>query len=212
MPASADGFTSPPSSWQKPGNDFSNYGRAPERERDPIRWISNHPAVPGEGVSWTPHHQLEGTITPNGLHFERHHNGVPSIDANTWELAVHGLVAEPRAYRLNDLLRMPMLTRQLFIECGGNSNALWREQPVQTWAGYMHGLLSCAEWTGVALSSVLDLSGIDTKAKWLIADGLDSSGVTVSVPSPCIKTGNRFDPNKVFPLELCCQAGKASPR
>lgn len=175
-------FTETPASWQQPGESFSNYGKAPERPGDPIRWISAHPTVPGDGVSWTPLHQLEGTITPNGLHFERHHNGIPMIAADTWELAIHGLTNNPRAFSLNDLLRLPMVSQQLFIECGGNSNALWRKRPVQTWAGTLHGLLSCSEWSGVRLSTILDAIGIKPTAKWLIADGLDAAGVTVSIP------------------------------
>jgi len=171
-----------PESWSKPGKDFSNYGLPPESPDHPIRWISNHPAVPGEGVSWTPHHQLYGTITPNGLHFERHHNGIPEVDANSWEMAIHGRVKTPLAFSLDDLHRLPMHSRQLFIECGGNSNAMWRERPVQTAAGYIHGLMSCAEWTGALLSDLLTLAGIDTEGSWIIADGLDSAGVTVSIP------------------------------
>jgi sulfane dehydrogenase subunit SoxC len=107
-------------------------------------------------VSWTPIHELKGSITPNGLHFERHHNGVPSVDADTWELAIHGHVASPVAFSLNDLHRLPLHSKILFLECGGNSNALWRQKPVQTAAGYLHGLVSCAEWTGVQLSTVLE--------------------------------------------------------
>ncbi len=180
--AAAESFEGVPETWLTKGGEFSNYGMPPDSGQHPIRWISNHPAVPGEGVTWTPHHQLQGSITPNGLHFERHHNGVPHIEAATWELALHGKLAKPTALSLNDLHRLPMHSETLFIECGGNSNAMWRDQPIQTAAGYIHGLLSCAEWTGVKLSHVLELAGIDPDATWVIADGLDSSGVTVSIP------------------------------
>jgi len=171
-----------PDSWMTPGKDFSNYGSPPDSPDHPIRWISSHPAVPGEGVSWTPHHQLHGTITPNGLHFERHHNGIPEVDTDSWEVAIHGHVKSPIAFSLEDLHRLPLHTRQLFIECGGNSNAMWRERPVQTAAGYIHGLMSCAEWTGVLLSDLLQLAGVKADGHWIIADGLDSAGVTVSIP------------------------------
>lgn len=180
--ATGAGFGSPPDTWLTPGGEFSNYGKPPDSTEHPIRWISNHPAVPGEGVSWTPHHQLHGTVTPNGLHFERHHNGIPSVDANSWEVAIHGLVKSPVAFSLDNLHRLPFHSRQLFIECGGNSNAMWRERPIQTAAGYIHGLMSCAEWTGVLLSDVLLRAGVRPEGKWIIADGLDSAGVTVSIP------------------------------
>lgn len=180
--ASGASFTDRPDSWMTAGGAFTNYGMPPESTEHPIRWITNHPAVPGEGVAWTPHHQLQGSITPNGLHFERHHNGIPEVDSNTWEIALHGMVARPVALTLEDLHRLPMHSEILFIECGGNSNAMWRDRPVQTAAGYLHGLMSCAEWTGVRLSSVLEQAGVDPQATWIVADGLDSSGVTVSIP------------------------------
>ncbi|MFK7853971.1 MAG: sulfite dehydrogenase [Granulosicoccus sp.] len=171
-----------PTSWKTPGSGFSNYGEADVEHNKVIRWISANPAVPGEGVSWTPLHDLEGTITPNGLHFERHHNGVPDIDADSWSIAIHGKVNRSLSFDLNSLHRYPMESRISFIECGGNSNSLWYPTPVQAAAGHLHGLVSCAEWTGVRLSSLLEEAGLESDALWLVADGLDASGVTVSLP------------------------------
>jgi len=171
-----------PSTWSQPGEAFSNYGQPRKDRSSSIRWISENPSVPGDGVSWTPLHEMEGTVTPNGLHFERHHNGVPVIDPATWELKIHGLVKRPMAFSLDALLRSEQHSRTSFIECGGNSNALWAAQPVQTAAGYLHGLVSCAEWTGVYLHQLLDQAGLDSNARWLVADGLDGAGVSVSLP------------------------------
>lgn len=175
-------YAKEPDSWKVPGSGFSNYGEADVENNKVIRWISANPAVPGEGVSWTPLHDLEGTITPNGLHFERHHNGVPAIDADTWSIAIHGKVNSSLSFDLNSLHRYPLESRISFIECGGNSNSLWYPTPVQAAAGHLHGLVSCAEWTGVRLSSLLDEAGLESDASWLVADGLDASGVTVSLP------------------------------
>ena len=75
----------------KPGEPFSNYGQPSEHEDKTIRWTMGNSMAPGNGVSWTPLHDLEGTITPNGLHFERHHNGVPQIDPAKHQLVIHGL-------------------------------------------------------------------------------------------------------------------------
>lgn len=171
-----------PESWKKAGSGFSNYGQAATEHNKIIRWISSNPAVPGEGVSWTPLHDLEGIITPNGLHFERHHNGVPDIDADTWSMSIHGKVKRSLSFDLNALYRYPFESRISFIECGGNSNSLWYPTPVQAAAGHLHGLVSCAEWTGVRLSLLLEEAGIDPDAHWLVADGLDASGVVVSLP------------------------------
>jgi len=200
-----------PESWKRAGSGFSNYGQADTDNNGIIRWISSNPAVPGEGVSWTPLHELEGTITPNGLHFERHHNGVPAIDADQWSLSVHGLTKRALSFSLDTLHRYPMETRIGFIECGGNSNTLWYENPVQAAAGHLHGLVSCAEWTGVRLSTLLDEAGIGVEAKWLIADGLDASGVTASLPlDKCMddvlvalyQNGEPLRPENGFPARL----------
>ena len=171
-----------PASWLLPGRGFSNYGQPAEAERRAIRWISANPAVPGEGVSWTPLHELEGSITPNGLHFERHHNGVPLIDPDQWTLTITGRCRHSLQFSLDELHRYPLRSQINFIECGGNSNVLWNPEPLQAAAGHLHGLVSGCEWTGVPLSLLLDEAGLQADAHWLIADGLDASGVTVSLP------------------------------
>ena len=171
-----------PESWLKAGSGFSNYGVPDTESNGIIRWKSPNPSVPGEGASWTPLHQLQGTIIPNGLHFERHHNGVPEIVSGQWTLTLHGQVKQALSFDLENLHRYPMESRIGFIECGGNSNALWHERPVQAAVGHLHGLVSCAEWTGIRLSTLLEEAGIEPDAQWVIADGLDASGVTTSLP------------------------------
>ena len=72
-----------------PGAPFSTYGVPSAFESDVVRYPAANQVVTGNGVSWTPLHKLEGMITPNGLHFERHHNGVPQIDPKIHRLLVH---------------------------------------------------------------------------------------------------------------------------
>lgn len=170
-----------PASWQIPGRGFSNYGQPDDQSAHVIRWASANPALPGEGVSWTPLHDMAGTITPNGLHFERHHNGVPDIDAERWSLVITG-GQRALSFGLDTLHRYPMQSRLTFIECGGNSNALWHPEPLQAASGHLHGLVSGCEWTGVPLALLLQEAGLAQDSRWLIADGLDAAGVTVSLP------------------------------
>ena len=200
-----------PASWQVPGRGFSNYGQPRNSTDSPIRWISADRSVAAGGVSWTPLHDLEGMITPNGLHFERHHNGVPDIDPATWNLTVYGQVDKPLVFDLNALHRYPMTSKIAFIECGGNSNSLWHPSPSQAPAGYVHGLVSCSEWTGVPLSLLLKETGLKPDAKWLVADGLDAAGVTVSIPIEKVmddtlialyQNGEPVRPENGFPARL----------
>lgn len=196
---------------REPGRPFSNYGMPSEHERDVVRWISATETAAGNGISWTPLHRLEGIVTPNGLHFERHHNGVPAIDPARHRLMIHGLVQRPLLFSVEDLLRYPMVSHLGFLECGGNSNAGWRETPIQTLAGYFHGLASCSEWTGVPLKVLLREAGLRPEALWLVAEGADAAAVTVSVPVDkalddaliaLYQNGERLRPEQGYPLRL----------
>ena len=140
------------------------------------------PIAPGTGVSMTPLHQLHGTITPNNLHFERHHNGVPDIDPEQHALTIHGLVKRPLVFDLEALLRYPMTHRICFIECSGNSFFNTFAEPRVLPCGMIHGLVSCSEWTGVPLSILLDEAGVDASAKWVVAEGVDAATMVRSIP------------------------------
>ncbi len=198
--------------WMKqPGAPFSTYGLPSKFEDDVLRYPSPNEVVPGNGVSWTPLHKMEGTITPNGLHYERHHNGVPQIDPKQHRLLIHGLVKNDLIFSIDDLLRYPMQSKICFIECGGNSNAGWNSQPSQSEAGYFNGMVSCSEWTGVPLSVLLNEVGLRKKAKWIIAEGADAFAMQMSIPIEkamddaflaLYQNGERIRPENGYPLRL----------
>jgi sulfane dehydrogenase subunit SoxC len=117
--------------WSKePGGNFTAYGQPSHYEDKVARtWAPpNNPATPGIGSSRTPHHLLDGTITPSGLHYERSHSGVPDIDPEQHRLVIHGLVRQPLIFSLEDLSRYPRVSRIAFLECAGNSGALYTAQ------------------------------------------------------------------------------------
>ncbi len=195
----------------KSEKSFSTYGLPSKFEDNVLRYPSQNEAVPGNGVSWTPLHLMEGAITPNGLHFERHHNGVPQIDPKKHRLLIHGLVKKDLIFTIDDLLRYPLQSKTCFIECGGNSNAGWNSQPSMAEAGYFNGMVSCSEWTGVALSVLLEEVGLDKKAKWLIAEGADAFAMQVSIPIKkalddaflgLYQNGERIRPENGYPVRL----------
>ncbi len=199
------------SSLSMPGEPFSNYGQPSVYEKHVIRWISANNMVSANGVSWTPLHDLEGFITPNPLHFERHHNGVPQIDPEHHQLLVDGRVRQPLLFSLDALKRYPVVSRLCFIECGGNSAAAWNRQPIQSRAGHFHGLVSCSEWSGVPLVTLLSEAGVDPGSRWLVAEGADAAGVSVSLPLDRIidraivaiyQNGERIRPENGYPLRL----------
>ena len=199
-------------SWMRePGAAFSNYGIPSPHEKAVVRWVSATAGAPTNGVSWSPLHELDGIFTPSGLHFERHHNGVPQIDPAQHRLVINGEVERPLEFTLDALLRYPRVSRLCVIECGGNSNAGWQQKPIQTAAGYFHGLVSCSEWTGVPLRLVLAEAGLASTANWIIAEGADAFGMTISLPlakaqDDCLlalfQNGERLRPEQGYPLRL----------
>ncbi|NKB38260.1 MAG: sulfite dehydrogenase [Gammaproteobacteria bacterium] len=210
--ASADSASDARPEWmQKPGDAFSNYGKPSSYEEEVVRYPAANSQVDGNGSSWTPLHAMEGMITPNGLHFERHHNGVPQIDPAEHQLLLHGMLDQPSFFTIDDLLRYPMRSQICFLECGGNSNAGFNKRPIGASVGYFHGLASCAEWTGVPLSVVLDEVGVDKKASWLIAEGADAFAMNISIPMEkarddailaLYQNGERLRPENGYPLRL----------
>ncbi|MFA5958165.1 sulfite dehydrogenase [Hyphomicrobium sp.] len=193
------------------GGPFTGYGVPSKYEKFVFRNIGGNRVPAGDGVSWTPLEDLEGIITPSGLHFERHHDGVPDIDPALHRLVIHGLVRQPLEFTVESLLRYPMRSRFLFIECGGNSNAGWHEEPIQRPVGAFHGLVSCSEWTGVPLSILLDEAGVDPKASWVIAEGADAGLMNVSLPLAKLaddamigvyQNGERVRPENGYPIRL----------
>jgi len=163
-----------------------------------------------QASSLTPLGDLYGTITPNGLFYERHHSGVPDLDPDQHRLVIHGAVSRPVAFSLEDLLRFPSVSRFHFLECTGNSGSELVKPTRETVQG-THGLLSCAEWTGVPLSILLDQAGLLPSGKWLLAEGADAGRMTRSVPIEKAlddaivaygQNGEPLRPEQGFPMRL----------
>lgn len=131
--------------------------------------------------SMTPLQDQQGILTPNGLFFERHHNGVPDIDPDTHKLVIHGMVKRPLVFTMNDLVRYPSVSKFHFMECSGNGLTDWTQAKSKT-VQQSHGLLSCTQWTGVPLSWLIDEAGLQPGAKWVALEGADGSAHTRSVP------------------------------
>jgi sulfane dehydrogenase subunit SoxC len=200
--------------WAKtPGAPLRGYGM-PSSFEEPVKRVvtSGYPTIsPGTGSSLTPLQALEGTITPSGLHFERHHNGVPNIDPAQHRLVIHGLVRRPLSFSPQALSRYPMMTRTHFVECSGNSSRNTQSEPLQVTCGTLHGLLSNSEWTGVPLSMLLEEAGVDPSARWLLAEGADAAAMSRSVPLDkamddamiaLYQNGEHIRPEQGYPMRL----------
>jgi sulfane dehydrogenase subunit SoxC len=164
-----------------------------------------------QGFSLTPHGDLAGTITPADLHFERHHAGVPLIAPERHTLTVHGKVARDMVFTMDDLRRMPQVTRTYFLECSGNGRAAFRDPKADLTPQRVIGLLSNTEWTGVPLHALLEECGIAGDATWMLAEGSDACLLARSIPVSkamddallvWAQNGEPLRPEQGYPLRL----------
>ena len=197
--------------WMKtPGDAMGSqlYGTPSPFEKGVVKNIPKNLSQYLSASGRTPLQDLDGIITPNGLFYERHHGGVPTIDPAQHRLMLHGLVDKPLIFKMDDIRRFPSQTRIHFLECSGNPTY---KKPFGKTASDLVGLLSCAEWTGVSLKLVLQEAGLQTGAKWVVAEGADSAALTRSIPiEKCLddamlvysQNGERLRPQQGYPLRL----------
>ena len=167
-------------------------------------------------VSFAPLQSLFGIVTPSGLHFERHHQGWWDIDPIKHRLMINGadgtLVKQPLVFTMDELMRLPSVSRFHFIECGANTGMEWGNVAVPT-CQYTHGMLSCSEFTGVPLKLLFDMAGVDyRRGRFVLAEGADGSSMTRTVPMELVESGEvlvaygqngeMLRPEQGYPLRL----------
>ncbi len=140
-------------------------------------------------VSFAPLQSLFGIVTPSGLHFERHHQGWWDIDPSRHRFMINGMVKAPKVFTMDDLMRLPSVSRFHFIECGANTGMEWGNVAVPT-CQYTHGMLSCSEFTGVPLITLLEMCGADlVNGRFVLAEGADGSSMTRTIPMSLVRSG-----------------------
>ena len=156
----------------------------------------------------TPLQDSVGVITPSSLHYVATTRGsyLPDIDPAQHTLTIHGLVDRPLTLTTDDLKRFPSVTRLHFIECAGN-----RHNGQQKTVQDTHGMTSCAEWTGVLLSTLLKECGLKSSAKWFVAEGAEEVKGASSIPiakgmDDCMiaygMNGEPLRPQQGFPVRI----------
>lgn len=127
-------------------------------------------------------HQM-GIITPAGLHFLDEHGEVPEIDPRQHRLTIYGLVDRPLTLTMDELQDLPSVSRIHFLHCNSAGTTTYHAA-VQPWAtaGRRFMEQGCSEWTGVLLSTLLDLVGVQKGARWFWASAQDEYNQTWSVP------------------------------
>jgi sulfane dehydrogenase subunit SoxC len=193
------------------GVDAKPYGFPSKHEANVVRrtvpWLT---ADAVSSINFTPLHELEGIITPNGLCFERHHSGVADIPWADHRLMINGLVDNPMVFTMDDLMRFPRENRTYFLECAANTGMEWRGAQLNG-VQFTHGMIHNVVYTGVPLRLLLQEAGVRTTGTWLLAEGADASGMTRSIPmekalDDCLvathMNGERLRAEQGYPVRL----------
>ena len=193
------------------GVDARPYGSPSQYEKHVVR--RNVPWLTADAVSsvnFTPLHEMDGIITPNGLCFERHHAGIAEIDPGQYRLMINGLVDTPLVFTLEDLKRFPRYNKVHFLECAANSGMEWRGAQLNG-CQFTHGMIHNVMYTGVRLSDILNEAGVKTAGKWVLPEGADASTMTRSIPlekamDDCLvafkMNGEALRPEQGYPVRL----------
>jgi sulfane dehydrogenase subunit SoxC len=164
------------------GVDETPYGLPIRFEQDVIRrnvsWLT---ADPISSINFTPIHALDGTITPAGCAFERHHSGAIELSKEDYRLMINGLVDQELVFTYADLERFPRVTRTYFLECAANTGMEWAGAQLNG-SQFTHGMIHNMEYTGVTLRTLLDEAGIKPEGSWLYVEGADASSNGRSIP------------------------------
>ncbi|MDJ0825988.1 MAG: sulfite dehydrogenase [Rhodobacter sp.] len=164
------------------GVDATPYGLPIEYEGDVIRrnveWLT---ADTISSINFTPIHALDGTITPQGCAFERHHSGAIALRKEDYRLMINGLVDQPLVFTYEDLERFPRENHVYFCECAANTGMEWAGAQLNG-AQFTHGMIHNMEYTGVPLRTLLAEAGVQTEGKWVFVEGADASSNGRSIP------------------------------
>ena len=168
------------------GVDATPYGLPIEFEADVIRrnvpWLT---ADATSSINFTPIHALDGTITPQGCAFERHHSGAIELAKADYRLMFNGLVDTPLVFTYADLERFPRENHVYFCECAANTGMEWAGAQLNG-AQFTHGMIHNMEYAGVPLRLLLEEAGLDAAGdladKWVYVEGADASSNGRSIP------------------------------
>ncbi|SIT15839.1 sulfur dehydrogenase subunit SoxC [Roseivivax lentus] len=166
------------------GVDATPYGLPIKFEDDVVRrnveWLT---ADTISSINFTPIHALDGTITPQGCAFERHHSGAIEMSKGEYRLMINGLVDKPLVFTYEDLERFPRENHVYFCECAANTGMEWAGAQLNG-AQFTHGMIHNMEYTGVPLRTLLQEAGLsgDLEGKWVFVEGHDASSNGRSIP------------------------------
>ena len=143
-----------------------------------VEWLTESPV---SSINFTPIHALEGTITPQGCAFERHHSGAIELTKADYRLMINGLVDKPLVFTYEDLMRFPRSATTAFCECAANGGMEWGGAQLEG-CQFTQGMIHNMEYIGVPLRLLLEEAGVQPEGTWIYVEGADASSNGRSIP------------------------------
>lgn len=194
------------------GVDATPYGLPIKFESEVVRrnvsWLT---ADVISSINFTPIHALDGTITPQGCAFERHHSGAIELSKDDYRLMINGLVDTPLVFTYADLERFPRESHVYFLECAANTGMEWAGSQLNG-SQFTHGMIHNMEYTGIPLRLLLEEAGVKPEGKWVFVEGADASSNGRSIPlekamDDCLvafkANGEALRKEHGYPVRLC---------
>jgi sulfane dehydrogenase subunit SoxC len=163
--------------------------------------------MPSRASVSTPLGESVGIITPNSLHYSTQHEyGVPDINPREHKLMIHGMVDRPLVFTMEELRRLPYVSRVYYIQCTAS-----KATPTGRTVEATFGRTACSEWAGVPLSLLLREAGVQNGASWIVAEAVGGGKHAKSVPMAKAmedvlvaysQNGEPVRPDNGFPLRL----------
>lgn len=118
---------------------------------------------------------VDSFITPQEIFYVRNHLPVPEVDLKDYELEISGLGVKTKAFKLDDLKKLPKHTITAAVQCAGNRRSeMSKVKPVKG-LNWGHAVIGNASWSGVKLRDLLLHLGLseDSGAHHVQFEGLD---------------------------------------
>jgi DMSO/TMAO reductase YedYZ molybdopterin-dependent catalytic subunit len=125
--------------------------------------------------------RVDSFLTPTERFYIRSHFAAPNVELGSYRLHIEGAVSRPFSLTYPELRALPAETRVALLECAGNSRVFL--VPQAEGVQWELGAAGNAEWTGVALRTLLERAGLEAEACEVVLEGADR-GTPSKPPRP----------------------------
>jgi DMSO/TMAO reductase YedYZ molybdopterin-dependent catalytic subunit len=151
-------------------SNWAAHALALQPDEEVIPWLDRRaenpvPEVIANQPTWE---ELDAWITPNEKFFSIAHYNRPMLGSEGWQLEITGLVEQPLALTLDEIMSRPRQELGFTLECSGNNGL-----------PFFNAGIGNAQWAGVSLALLLEEAKIMEDGIEVVFFGTDAGEETV---------------------------------